>query len=143
MRLDQQTEITGVKRRGTSESKASVINTMQMFSRAVVEQESGHGTTVLALTDSVVLNSTDDPSRNITNVLQRQMRGQRARFHVATDGTVGMSLQDDPAPREVSEVVSLMPAPFPKASVAVGESWMREMPLPAGTQLDAPVSGRL
>ena len=36
-----------------------------------------------------------------------------------------------------------MPATFPKGAITVGESWMREMPLPAGSQLGAQLSGKL
>jgi len=143
MRLDQETEMVAIKRNGAVESKASVVNTMRMFSRAIVEESSVRGTTVLAVTDSVVLFSTDDPTRKLTGAMQRQLRGQRVRFRVEADGSMRMSTADDPPPREVAEVVSLMPAPFPKAGVMVGESWNREMPLPAGTQLDAPLSGTL
>jgi hypothetical protein len=88
-----------------------------------------------------VLFSTDDPSRRMTDAMQRQLRGQRVRFRVDADGSVRTS--EDPPPREVAEVVSLMPAPFPKSGVMVGESWIREMPLPAGTGLDSPLSGKL
>ena len=70
------------------------------------------------------------------------MRGQRVRFRVSPDGTVGM-VDDDGATREVAQVVSLMPAAFPKGAIRVGESWIREMPLPAGLQLGAQLSGKL
>jgi len=142
MRLDQQTEIVGTRRVGQSESTASVINTMQMFSRAIVEGLSPRGTMVLAVTDSVRFSSTDDRTRAATERAQQQLAGQRVRFHVGPDGTMAMS-DDDKAPREVSEAVSLMPAAFPKGPVSVGESWIREMMLPGGSQLGAPISGKL
>jgi hypothetical protein len=43
----------------------------------------------------------------------------------------------------VAEVVSLMPAAFPKGRIHVGESWNREMPLPTGAQFGAQLSGKL
>ena len=70
------------------------------------------------------------------------MRGQRVQFRVAPDGSVAMSQAGD-GTREVAQVVSLMPAAFPKAAISVGESWVREMPLPTGAQLGAQLSGKL
>ncbi len=143
MRLDQQSEMTGVRRTATGESSAMVINSMQMFSRAIVEAASEAGTTVLAVTDSLLLSSSDDRTRASAAQVQEKIRGQRIRFRVAPDGTVGMVESNDAAPREVAQVVSLMPAAFPKGPIKVGESWIREMPLPVGSQLGAQLSGKL
>jgi len=143
MRLDQQSEMTGVKKTATGEASAMVINTMQMFSRAIVEAWSDRGTTVLAVTDSVLLTTSDEHGRAAAAQAQVDMRGQRTRFRVAPDGSVGMNETGSGASREVAQVVSLMPATFPKAAISVGESWLREMPMPAGTQFGAQISGKL
>ncbi|HWH52367.1 MAG TPA: hypothetical protein VN651_12550 [Gemmatimonadaceae bacterium] len=143
MRLDQESEMTGVRRTEAGESSAMVYSTMRMFSRAIVEGATHEGTKVLAVTDSVLLSTSDDRSRAAAQQLEAQMRGQRVRFRVGPDGSVTMLQADDGATRDVAQVVSLMPATFPKDPVAVGESWMREMPLPASTQLGAQLSGRL
>lgn len=143
MRLDQESEMTGVRRTEDGESSAMVYSTMRMFSRAIVEGATHDGTKVLAVTDSVLLSTSDDRSRAGAQQLEAQMRGQRVRFHVGPDGSVTMLQADDGATRDVAQVVSLMPATFPKEPVGVGESWMREMPLPASTQLGAQLSGRL
>ena len=142
MRLDQESEMTGVRRTRSGEASAMVLTTMKMFSRAIVEGATGDGIEVLAVTDSVLLTTTDDRSRGMTRQLQSQMRGQQLKFHVLPDGSVSM-MQADGAPREVAQVVSLMPATFPKMPIAVGETWTREMSLPVGTQLGAQLSARL
>lgn len=142
MRLDQESEISGVRKSANGESSAMVLTTMKMFSRAIVEASTETGTQVLAVTDSVLLASSDEHSRAQIAAAEAQMRGQRARFKVTPDGTVG-TVQDGDASREVAEVVSLMPATFPKSSIKVGESWIREMPVPAGLQLGAQLSGKL
>ena len=131
MRLDQESEITGVRKTNAGESSAMVLTTMKMFSRAIVESNTDKGTVVLAVTDSVLLTTSDEHSRGAASIAEAQMRGQRARFRVTPDGTVGM-VDDGDATREVAQVVSLMPATFPKGAIKVGESWIREMPLPAG-----------
>jgi hypothetical protein len=142
MRLDQQSEMTGVKRTTNGEATAMTIATMQMFSRAIIEASTEKSTTVLAVTDSVLMSTTDERVREATIRAGIQMRGQRVRFRVSPDGTVGMS-ETDGASRDVAQVVSLMPAAFPKGAVSVGETWSREMPLPTGSQLGAQVSGKL
>jgi hypothetical protein len=119
-----------------------VLTTMTMLSRAIIQDRDGDGIAVLAVTDSVVLTTTDDRTRAATQQLQGQMRGQQMKFRVLPDGSVSM-MQADGAPREVAQVVSLMPATFPKMPVAVGATWTREMSLPAGTQLGAQVSAKL
>jgi hypothetical protein len=119
-----------------------VLTTMSMFSRAIVQGANDHGTVVLAVTDSVRLMTSDDQSRLAALQAESQMRGQRARFRVTPDGTVG-TVDDGADTREVGQVVSLMPATFPRSAIKVGESWIREMPLPAGMQLGAQLSGKL
>lgn len=143
MRLDQESEMTGVRRTEGGESSAMIYSSMRMFSRAIVEGAAHDGTNVLAVTDSVLLSTSDDRARAAAQQLESQLRGQRVHFHVGPDGGVNMLQTDDGVTRDVAQVVSLMPATFPKDPVAVGESWMREMPLPASTQLGAQLSGRL
>ena len=143
MRLDQESEMTGVRRTNTGEASAFVINSMKMFSRAIVEGSSDNGTVLLAVTDSLVLSTTDEHSRAAAVQAAEQMRGQRLRFRVAPDGTVSMAESNDGPSREVAQVVSLMPAAFPKGAIKVGESWIREMPLPVGSQLGSQLSGKL
>ena len=142
MRLDQESEISGVRKTTNGESSAMVLTTMKMFSRAIIESNTDRGTVVLAVTDSVLLTTTDEHSRGAASIAEAQMRGQRARFRVTPDGTVG-TVDDGDATREVAQVVSLMPATFPKSAIKVGESWIREMALPAGLQLGAQLSGKL
>lgn len=143
MRLDQQTEMTGVKQTSTGNANAMVMATMTMFSRAIVENGSEVATTVLAVTDSVLMTTTDERSRASMVQAAAVMRGQRVRFRVSPDGTVGLDGASDPATREVEQVVSLMPAAFPRGAIRVGDSWSREMPLPTGSQFGAELSGRL
>lgn len=143
MRLDQESEMTGVRRTKSGESSAMLLTTMQMYSRAIVEGANDKGTTVLAVTDSVHVTTSDGQARGALTAAGEHMRGQRVRFRVAPDGTVSMVADDDQAPSEVAQVVSLMPATFPKGKIKVGESWIRDMPLPSGSQLGAQLSGKL
>lgn len=142
MRLDQESEMTGVRKTPSGELSAMVMTTMKMFSRAIVEGWHDGGTAVLAVTDSVRLSTTDEHGRGAAALAEAQMSGQRVHFRVEPDGTVGM-LSNDGASKEVAQVVSLMPATFPKSPIKVGESWIRDMPLPDGMQIGARLSGKL
>lgn len=143
LRLDQQTEMTGTRRLGASASSAWVVTSMQMFSRAIVEDADHGATTVLAVTDSVLLSTTDEHARGAMARAQQQLRGQRVHFHVMPDGLVTMGDDDGATPREISQVVSVMPAAFPGTPVRVGATWTRDVPLPAGTQFGAALTGKL
>jgi hypothetical protein len=143
MRLDQQTEMTGVRRTTAGEVTAVVVNTMKMFSRAIVEAVSDKGTNLLAITDSVLLTTTDELARAAAQRTELELRGKQMRFKVSWDGTVGMNDSEPGASREVAQVVSVMPAAFPKASIKLGESWMREVALPPSQQFGAQPPGKL
>ena len=143
MRLDQESEMTAVRRTSAGEASAMVMNSMRMFSRAIIEASAARGTTVLAVTDSVVFTTSDEHGRAAARLAAERMRGQRIRFRVSPDGTVGMNQTGDGGSRAVAQVVSLIPAAFPTGSINVGESWTREMPLPTGEQFGAQLSGKL
>jgi hypothetical protein len=142
MRLDQETDYSGGGVTRTGVGPGSLVTTMAMFSRAIIEGESNDETAILAVTDSVRLWTTDQRGLAAAHQMEAQLRGQRVRFRVTPEGLLAMEPASG-APREVAHVVSLMPATFPKGPIKVGDSWMREMPLPAGTQLGAQLSGTL
>src|SRR3954469_22663717 len=73
MRLDQESEMTGVRKTAAGEMSAMVLTTMRMFSRAIVEGATENGTAVLAVTDSVRLSTTDDHSRAAAALAEAQM----------------------------------------------------------------------
>ena len=142
MRLDQQTDYTGAGVARTGVGPASLVTTMAMFSRVIVEGEANDETPVLAVTDSVRLWSTDQRGFVAARQIEARLRGQRVRFRVTPEGLLAMEPAGG-APREVAHLVSLMPATFPKGPIKVGETWLREMPLPSGTEFGAQLSGML
>ena len=146
MRLDQQTELVGTRRVGNGESVTSVQTSMRVFSRAIVEGTSKQGTLLRAITDSVRLTTTDEHARPMSDQTQRMLEGRSMRLRVAPDGTATVAEEKGDTPRDMSEVVSLMPAAFPMKAVVVGDSWTREMALPGSSRLTpggAPASGWL
>lgn len=141
MRLDQQTELFS-KREGAKVSAASMGSTIITYSRAVVESGIATGTTIVAITDSVLMSSTDQVGKGPAAMSQRQYQGQRLRLQVAPDGSIGMPNDGSTPAKGMSRTASLIPATFPTKPVAVGDKWVREAALPAGTsQLGTAIVG--
>jgi len=138
MRLDQVTEMSG-SRKGSSPKQS--VTTMRMFSRAIVESTDQVAALILAVTDSVDVTSTDEHARALGREVVRQLEGRSMRLRLSPDGTVGVVQKSLEVPKEVSDIVALMPASFPRDSVSVGDSWTREMPIARGSSLGAPVGG--
>lgn len=135
MRLDQVTEMSGGRKGG---APRQVVTTMRMFSRAIVESSAPASAVILAITDSVEVTSTDDRAAALADNTERQLRGRQMRLRLTPDGTVSVADQSA-VPREVNELVSVMPASFPKDPVDLGETWMRQMPIATGAGLGMPV----
>jgi hypothetical protein len=141
LRLDQQTELTGTRQLGGSETVTTMTATMHVFSRAIVERSAPSATYVRAVTDSIRLTTTDARARELEEAARRSLEGRVMTLRIAPDGTV--SLADSSAAsvsRDVAEAVSLMPAAFPRGPVEVGYSWSRDMPLPGAGRITAGAS---
>lgn len=138
MRLDQTTEMS-VTRRGFA--PRSVTTSLEMFSRAIVESTAEAFALILAVTDSADVSSRDEKGRPVPDESKRLLVGTQMRLRLAPDGTVSIAERQSPVPREVNDLVSVMPASFPRGSVAVGDTWLREMPIPPTTALGVPLGG--
>ncbi len=136
IRLDQSTEVSAT-RKGTA--ARPVVTTLSMFSRAIVEVSTATSATILAITDSVDVSSNDKAAAAGASETERQLAGRQMRLKLLPDGTVKMAEEDANVSKQVGEVVSLMPASFPKGSVAIGDTWLREMPIPAGSESGKPM----
>ena len=138
MRLDQVTEITGTRSRG---APIVVNTTLTMFSRAIVQGTEKGATMILAVTDSIRVSSTDERARALADQTRRQLEGRQLRLRLLPDATVHLADAPGAVPREVDDMVSVMPASFPPVPIAVGDTWMREMPIPENARMGVPVGG--
>jgi len=133
MRIEQETEVNG--RRGSAiDAARRVTMTLRLWSRAIVQQRLPGATGVLAVTDSVRLTTSDPHARELARRTERALAGRAMRLHIAPDGTARLVSE---AERELTAVVSAMPAALPTRPVAVGDRWRREMPVPATGSLAA------
>lgn len=138
MRLDQTTELSGSRKGAASKE---VVTTLRMFSRAIVESSSKESALILAVTDSVDVYTTDERARPLASETQRLLAGRQMRLRLFPDGTVGVADQQPNVPKVVNDLIAIMPASFPRGSVAVGDSWLREMPIPPSASFGVPVGG--
>ena len=126
MRLDQTTEMS-IEREGSA--PRVVATRTHMLSRAIVEREVPDGVYVLAITDSVVVSSSDPAAAASAEATRRQLAGRQMRLHISPDGTVAMAEPSGTVSKAVNDLVSVMPASFPREAVSVGDTWTREMPI--------------
>lgn len=138
LRLDQTTEMSGIRRSGATRV---MTTTLRMYSRAIVESTTPAFATILALTDSVVVSGSDARAKAVAEETERQLTGKQMRVRMAPDGTVSIAEPQANISREVTDLVSIMPASFPRGSVAVGDTWLREMPIPPSPTMGVPLGG--
>jgi hypothetical protein len=135
MQLQQITEMSGAS---VGAPNGSVTTTLNMFSRAIVENAAPIATLILAITDSVDVSSSDAHAPALGEQAKRELQGRQMRLRLWPDGTVTLNDGAGSVPREVSDLVSVMPASFPSKPVSIGSSWSREMPVPTGEALGIP-----
>ena len=130
MRLDQRVEMSGTTRVGGGDSTATVITTLLVISRALVERRERDTTVLLTWADSVDASSDGADSLVFAEEMRRALQGRRVRLRIAPDGAtefVGRDAEGAPALRAL---FAQMPATLPNTPIAVGFSWSRVMVAP-------------
>lgn len=138
MRLEQTVEVSGTR---SGRAPIQVGSTLTMHSRAIVEGVEPAGARILAITDSIDVHTSDEHARALADDARRQLVGRQMRLRLTPDGTVELAEASGRVPREVTDLVAVMPASFPREAIAVGDTWMREMPIPPSAQLGVPFGG--
>jgi hypothetical protein len=144
-RLEQQTEVsTAGPGTGTRPVK-SVTTSVVLNSRTIVQGSTAASTVLLTIVDSADLHTSDAHGAAQVAAAERTLRGQQLVLRLGADGTVesARDARGVPMPRDVAEAMAAMPAVFPRRLVLVGETWTRELPLPAGGPLGARGAGRV
>lgn len=142
-RLDQRSEMIGRRRAGSTETTTSVVASMKLFSRTIVEGSTPTESLVLAVADSVLFSSSDPQASAMNEQAQRLLPGQQIRLRLALDGTAQMMDAAGPRRDLSGGLISLVPAALPTMPVMVGESWTREMALPTPGEFGRPTDGTL
>ena len=85
-----------------------------------------------AITDSVEVSTSSKSIAASAAETERQLEGRQMRLKLLPDGTVNVAESEPSVSKQAGELVSLMPASFPRGSVTIGDTWLREMPIPGG-----------
>ncbi|NUP71971.1 MAG: hypothetical protein HOQ16_12205 [Gemmatimonadaceae bacterium] len=143
-RLEQQTEVSTVPAAGARGVK-SVTTSVVLNSRTIVQESTSASTVLLTIVDSADLHTSDAHGAAQVAAAERTLRGQQLVLRLGIDGTVESAhdARGVPMPRDVVEAMAAMPAVFPRRAVGVGDTWTRELPLPAGGPLGAKGAGRV
>lgn len=141
LRIDQTIEMGGTTR-AADDSIATQMTTLMMLARLAVESTDADGATVVAVTDSVRIES-NDPYRSAVLQSARQMQGRRVRFRVAPDGGTTVSGSDAWARASVGSLLSQLPATLPREAIAPGGTWTRSLDIPLAASPDGGLSATL
>lgn len=145
MQLEQQVEMTGTMRVGEVDSTRTVRTTLHARTHSVVEWSDAASAVLVSTTDSVHVSSTGGRAGDHAGALGERARqvleGRQVRLRVSPDGTTEVLDRADLSPK-LQAFFSQMPATLPRGRVAVGDSWTRQMaiPAPAGTPRRGAVS---
>jgi hypothetical protein len=134
MVLDQQTEVTSEARPGMP--ARTMKARFQVFSHAIVGARLADATMLVARTDSVSLDSDDEHASRMAAQAQAMAGGAPVMLRLASDGTIRL-VNADGTVADLAEAVSLIPAALPQGRLAIGDTWIRSMPVPVGPTADA------
>lgn len=138
MRLDQQTEIVAAREGG---KPMTVTTSVSLFSRAIVLGVEGSAALILAVTDSMDVSSNDQHALTLAQQARRGIEGRQVTLRLVPDGTVSLADGQRNVNRDVQDMVAIMPGSFPRTALVVGDTWMREMPVPGSAQMNLPAGG--
>lgn len=135
MQMEQETSVTG---EGRDDAPGRTMRALlRIYSHAIVAGRVADATTLVARTDSVSVDSDDAHVASSGDQMRRFGATKPVRIRLAGNGTV--QLIDDAGNPEpgTAGTVSLIPAALPEGALAIGETWVRAMPLPVGSSVDA------
>jgi hypothetical protein len=134
MRYDQRVETTATTQRGHADTTTSVISTLLVLSRTIVESSDSTGADIVAVTDSVAATSSGGRTPESAEAARQMLQGKEVRLHLAPDGAT--VAEDAGASPELRSLFAAMPAILPKAPTPVGRRWKRSMDGPVGSAMD-------
>ena len=132
VRMDQEVEMSGTTRVGTSDSTMTMRTGMQVASRTIVLRRDARAVTVVSITDSVTLTSSAATPAMLDGT-RKKLEGKKTYLRIALDGASEL-LDDTPDAGDMRELVAQMPATLPSQPVRIGATWTREVQLPSASQ---------
>jgi hypothetical protein len=139
--LDHTVTISGGPR-NAPDSATTITTSYHVATRDAVERADAKGTVVRALVDSVRMRTTGSIGASPFPGVDRGMEGMKVRLQIMPDGSSNIIDGLDQLDPELIAMLGAMPAVLPITPVSVGDSWVRELPLPADGS-DASSAGSL
>jgi hypothetical protein len=134
MRYDQRVEtIATTSERGHGDTTSSIVSTLLVLSRTIIESADSTGADIVAVTDSVAATSSGGRMPESAEAAREMLQGKEVHLHLSPDGTI--VAEDSGASPEVRSMFAAMPAILPKAPTPVGRRWKREMDGPIGSAM--------
>jgi hypothetical protein len=134
MRYDQRVETIATTERGHADTTTSVVSTLLVMSRTIVESSDSSGADVVAVTDSVAATSSGGRTPESAQAAREMLQGKEVRLRMSPDGAT--VAEDTAANPELRSLFAAMPAILPKAPTPVGRRWKREMAGPIGGAME-------
>lgn len=135
MQLEQNTDVVSEARPDVA--ARSMKARFRIFSHAIVSGQLKDATILIARTDSVRLDTDDEHGNALAEQARRLAGTAPVTLRLAPDGTVRFLNQSGSLGADLTEAVSLIPAALPQGLLAVGDTWVRSMPVPVGPTADA------
>ena len=133
MRYDQRVETVATTERGHTDTTTSVVSTLLVLSRTIVESSDSTGADGVAVTDSVAATSSGGRMPESAEAARQMLQGKEVHLRLSPDGAT--VAEDSGATPEVRSLFPAIPAILPKAPTPVGRRWKREMDGPAGSAM--------
>jgi hypothetical protein len=125
MRYDQRVETVATTERGHVDSTTTMVSTLLVLSRTIVESSDSTGSDLVAVTDSVAATSSGGRTPESADVARRMLQGKRVHLRILADGAT--VTEDTGASPDLKAFFAAMPAILPKAPTPVGKRWKRDM----------------
>jgi hypothetical protein len=142
-RFEQSVEMVGTRNVHAIDTTMTSRMDIMILSHSLVQASDGHGTTVLAITDSVAMQGHGTGASAPNETLRHAMQGRQARLHIARDGSAELLGASDDVTPEVEALYSGMPATLPERLVSVRGSWERTAFIPVSQESDSAHSARV
>jgi len=142
-RFEQSVEMVGTRNVHSVDTTMTSRMDIMILSHSLVQGSDGHGTTVLAITDSVSMEGHGTGATAPTETIRHAMQGRQARLHIAHDGSAELLGASDDVSPEVEALYSGMPATLPEKIVAVRSTWERTAFIPVSQESDSAHSAKV
>jgi hypothetical protein len=142
-RFEQSVEMVGTRNVNSVDTTMTSRMDIMILSHSLVQASDGHGTTVLAITDSVAMQGHGTGATAPTEAVRHAMQGREARLHIAHDGSAELLAASDDVSPQVEALYSGMPATLPERLVSVKSSWERTAFIPVSQESDSAHSAKV